>query len=142
VAVSARTLRERIETLTRILNFAKGVAEESGHHSGKAHLEMVSSNLAAEIIQDVSEGWGEEEEKTVADQIEPLIRRSLSSFVTSGSGVPASDISGPVDLDTLAIRIISQLSEGWGEAEDARAAEEIKPILRKALGGVAPQAAV
>jgi hypothetical protein len=138
----AQTLRDRIATLTGILNIAKGVAEEAVHHGAKAHLEMVSGNLAAELIQHISEGWGEEEEKTAADHIEPLIRRTLSSFVTSGSGVPASDASGPVNVDGLATRIISQLSEGRGEAEDARAADEIKLILRKALGVVAPQATI
>ncbi|WP_046867175.1 hypothetical protein [Microvirga massiliensis] len=138
----AQTLRDRITTLTGILDIAKGVAEEAVHYGAKEHLEMVPANLAAEIIQHISDGWGEDEGKTAVGEIAPLIRRTLSSFVTSGSGAPASGPPDPLGLDTLADRIIRQLSDGWGEAEDARAADEIKPILREALGVVAPQTTI
>jgi len=39
-----------------------------------------------------------------------------------------------IDVDTLAARIVQELSEGWDKQVEINTVEEIKPILQRRLG--------
>jgi len=131
------TLKDRIDTLTTLLHFAQSVAEQSLKGDQAAYVDTAAEILATDVVRELSDAWGEDEDRKAAEDIRPIIRRTLAAVISTAASKSQTSEIKELDVIEVSKEIIDQISDGWGEEEDARAAGQITPLIRQSIRAAA-----
>jgi len=114
------TIQDRINTLTELLHFVQTVAEQSLEGDQAAYVDIAADTLATDVVRELSDAWGEEEERKAAKEIRPIIRRTLAAMISTEAPKSLPDEITEADVIELSKEIIDQISDGWGKRKTLR----------------------